>query len=205
MVAVNLGRFARPRTASIFARDPATLGKIVSFILTDVAIPVPGRVRLDLTQSIAISNRVTAARSPIEPIVVDNIRLLPKEITITGSLSATPIGALAATRLGGFGSIIRRDLRELEKLLRIQAVGEPVVLVCSRGVFANMALSVDEQHTGANKVDLTLSLSEIQIVTPLSIAGVLDLDTILSGASSTTNAGAQPVTPTTVPAGVGVG
>lgn len=204
MVAVNLGRFARPRTASIFARDPATLSKIVTFILTDVAIPVPFRVRLDLTQSIAIGNRVTAARSPVEPAVVDNIRLLPKSITINGSLSATPLG-IAATHLGGFGSIIRRDLRELDKLLAIQAKGEPVVLVCARGVFGSMAMSVDEHHDGSNKVDLTLSFEEVRIVTPLSIPGVVDIEAIGNGALSNISAGAQPATAVSAPAGVAGG
>lgn len=201
---VNLGRFARPRTASIFASDPATLGKVVTFILTDVAVPVPNRVRLDLLRRTNVSRPTEAARSPVERVVVDNLRRPPERVSLTGSLSATPLG-IVATRLGGFGSIIRRDLRELEKLRRIQDRREPVVLVLPYRVYSSMAMSIDEDHDGTNKVELALTFEEIRIVSPLSVTGALDLDTILGGAQSQSNMGSQSGQIVSAPTGVAGG
>lgn len=195
---VDLTTFARPNTASIFARDPATLGKILTFILTDLPIPVPGRVRLDMTRNIAVSRRVLAARSPVEPLVVDNIRLQPESVTVSGQLSATPLGPIAS-RLGALGSFIRRDLRELAKLRTIQEVGNPVVLVIGARVYPSMSMSIDEVHDGSDKVELTLTFEEVVIVTPISVAGAPDLEQIRSGAQSTSNAGAQGTTEVTAP------
>jgi hypothetical protein len=201
---VDLASFSRPRTASIFARDPATLGKIVTFILTDLPIPVPNRVRLDLTRSIAASKRVVAARSPVEATVVDNIRSLPEVVTISGQLSATPLGPVAS-RLGFGGPFVRRDLRELSKLRLIQDIGDPVVLVIGARVYPSMAMSIDEVHDGSDKVELTLTFEEVVIVSPIAVAGVPDLEAVLSGASSTTNAGAQGTSTVAAPAGVAGG
>lgn len=199
----TLGR--RSNTASIFASDPATLGKVVAFVLTDVAIPVPNRVRLDLTQSVSIGRRASVARSPLERVVVDNLKLEPETITVQGSLSATPLGPVA-TRLGGFGSAVRRDLRELTKLRKLQARREPVVLVVPARVYLSVALvGIDETHDGRNKVDLSLTFEEIRIVSPIAIEGVLDLETVLAGAGSTTNAGAQPVSTVEVDVEGGLG
>lgn len=194
----------RPNTASIFASDPVTFSKILAFLLVDVAIPVPNRVRLDLTHSVQAGPKVAVARSPVERAVADNIRILPEPVTVVGSLSATPLGPVA-TRLGGFGSAVRRDLIELEKLRRIQARREPVVLVTPARVYQSMAMSIGETHTGTHKVDLVLNFEPIVIVSPLSVTGVLDLNELLAGASSTSQAGAQPTSTVPEPSGVGGG
>lgn len=199
---VNLGQFVRPRTVSIFARNPAVYGQLVTFILTDIAIPVPFRVRLDLTKSIGVTRAATTSRSPVEPLVIDNIRLQPEVVTVQGQLSATPLG-LVASRLGGFSQMIRRDLRELDKLRLIQQTGEPVILVTPMRVYPSMAMSINEAHGDGDKVELALTFEEIEILTPLAVAGTLDLETALQGsvgANATTNAGAQGTTTVTAPA-----
>ncbi len=201
---IDLGQFARPRTVSIFATDPATLGKIVTFILTDTPVPVPQRVRLDLTRSIDVSSRVTCSRSPVEPIIVDNIRTDPQSVTVTGQLSATPLGPIGS-RLGGFGQILRRDLRELNKLRAIQAIGEPVCVVSGPRVWPSMAMSINEKHDGSNKVELVLQFDEVTIISPIQISGVIDLEQVLSGAQSSVNAGPQAATAVPAPAGVAGG
>lgn len=208
MAIINLAKLVRPNTVSIFARDPLadpTIGaKITAFVLTNTVIPSPGRVRLDLTQSMSGGNRVTATRSPVERVVADNIRREPRTLTVTGSLSANPLGLLAA-QLGIVGSIVRRDLRERKKLLAM--IDEPVAVVTPFEIFPSMAMSVDDTHDGSNKVELTLSFEEVRIVSPLTVAGALDLDTLLVGAGSTTNLGAQPTdlvaAPVDVAGGVG--
>lgn len=205
MAAINLGTLRRPNTVSIFASDPVTLGTIVSFILTDIAIPVPNRVRLDLTRSVGASRSATIARSPLERVVADNILHAPEVVTVTGSLSATPLG-LVATRLGGFGSIVRRDLIELEKLRRLHKRSEPVVLITPARVYPSMGMSsIVETHPGSNKVDLSITFEEIRIISPISVAGALDLDAILAGSGSTNNVGAQPTTSVVADVGGGLG
>jgi len=204
MAATNLGTLLRPNTVSIFAGDPASKGKVVAFLLKDVAVPVPGRVRLDLMRQVSASSRATAARSPVERVVADNIRMEPRTVTVTGQLSATPLGVLGVV-LGSFGSIVRRDLRELAKLRRIQERREPVVLVTPGEVFSSMSMSIDESHVGDHRVELTLTFEEIRIVSPLSLIGELDLNAMFGGAASAQQVGGQPTELVTAPAGVAGG
>jgi hypothetical protein len=200
MAVINLASVIRPNTASIFASDPVTKGKVVAFILKNVAIPVPGRVRLDLTQAVSVNRRVTLARSPVERVVVDNIRTEPRTISVTGSLSATPLGAIGVV-MGSFGALIRRDLRETKKLRMFLESGEPVILVTPSEVHESVAItSLQETHSGDNKVELSMTFDEVRIVSPLTIAGVFDLDVILAGSNSTTALGSQPTTEFEIPA-----
>lgn len=200
----SLGLITRPGTASIFASDPATQAKIVVFILQDVAIPVPGRVRLDLLKSMSATSPVTVARSPVERVVADNILIGGRVVRISGTLTATPLGILSA-QLGAFGSIVRRDLRELAKLRRIQATREPVALVTPSEVFTSMAMSIDEVHDGSNKVELSLSFEKIRIVSPLAVLGELDYENLLAGAGSSQQVGAQSTEVVASPPGLGAG
>lgn len=206
MVAVNLGTLRRPGTASIFVLDPVTgAAGVAAFILTDIAVPLPNRARLDLLKSSSATRSITVARSPVERAVSDNIQLGPELVTVTGTLSATPLG-LIASQLGGFGSIIRRDLLELNKLRRFIDVCEPVLLVLPWRIFPTMAItSLTETHPGSNKVELSITFQEIRIVSPLSVAGALDLDAMLAGAGSTSNAGAQPAASVAADVGGGLG
>ncbi len=205
MTAVNLGTLRRPSTASIFASDPATLGSIVSFILTDVAVPVPNRVRFDLLRSMSTTRGATVARSPLERAAADNIQPAPEQITIQGVLSATPLG-LTGSRLGGFGSILRRDLTELKKLRALFERREPVVLVTAARAYPSVAMSnIVETHPGTNKVELSISFEELRIISPLTVAGVLDTDAILTGSATTANGGAQPVASVVADVGGGLG
>lgn len=202
---INLSTLSRPNTVSIFASDPAKLGSIVSFILTNVAVPVPNRVRLDLTRNVSASRRITAARSPLERAVIDNLKIEPETVTVQGSLSATPLGPVA-TKLGAFGGVIRRDLKELNKLRKIHERREPVILVLPARVYLSMAMtSIDETHDGSNKVDLSISFEEVRIVSPVSVSGALDMAELQTGAGSTQNAGAQATTSTNVDVGGGLG
>ena len=205
MVAVNLGTLRRPATASIFALDPV-LGAagVAMFILTDLAIPLPNRARLDLLKSASASRSASIARSPLERSVADNIQPAPEVVTIQGTLSANPLGLGAL--LGGFGSIIRRDLLELKKLRMFFDLREPVLLVLPARVYPSMGIvSINETHPGSNKVELSITLEEMLIVSPLTVAGALDLDAMLAGSAATANAGAQPAASVAADVGGGLG
>jgi hypothetical protein len=201
---MNLAQLIRPNSVSIFASDPATIGKVAAFIFETTPIPVPGRVRLDLTQSINIGRRVRATRSPVERAVADNLVREPVTLSVRGSLSANPLGLLSA-QIGLAGSIVRRDLREVKKLQKIQAAGEPVVVVTPSEIFPSMSMSIDEVHDGSHKVELSLTFEEIRIVSPFTVAVVLDLDTLLAGAGGTSDLGGQPVEVLDEPTAIGGG
>lgn len=204
MAPVNLGVLRRPSTASIFATDPITLSTIVAFILTDTAVPVPGRVRLDLLRTATATRSATAARSPVERAVADNILIAPEVVTVQGTLSATPLGLLGSA-LGGFGSIIRRDLIELNKLRLLFERRDPVVLVLAARSYPSMAITaINETHVGSNKVDLSITLEEIRIISPLTVPAI-DLDVILAGAGGASSAGAQPAVEVAADVGGGLG
>lgn len=204
MSVVNLAKLVRPNTVTVFLQDPTTIGKINAFVLTNTVIPDPTRMRLDLMQSVSVSRRVAATRSPVERAVTDNIRLEPVSFSVQGSMSATPLGLLASI-LGTAGSVVRRDLREMKKLRKFQALRMPVAVVTPFEIFPSMAMSIDEVHDGSNKVDVTLSFEEIVIISPLSVAGVLDLDTLVAGAGSTADLGSTSTDAVTAPADLGAG
>lgn len=192
-----------PNSVSIFAGGPTGVGAFTAFFLNNTGIPVPNRVRLDLTQSVGISRRVTPARSPIESLLIDNIRVDPIVVQVRGSLSANPLG-LVETPLGTLGSQIRRDIRELKKLQAIQAKREPVILVTPTDTFPSMAMSIEETTVGTNKIELTLTFEEVQIVTAASIAGAISA-VVEAGAQNTSASGAQSASAITAPSGVGGG
>lgn len=200
---VSLGALARPNTATIFADDPAQRGKLLAFVLTNVALPSKSRGRFDLLTGGSVSRRHTASRSPLERFTIDDIKAEPLAITITGSISATPLELMGA--LGTLGSVIRRDLREAEKIAYLFALHEPLVVVTPWGVFPSVHGSIDEQHGQGNKVDLTISLEEIRIVSQLTIEALVDLDTILAGGLTETDLGIQPVEQVSAPADLPVG
>lgn len=202
---IDLAQFARPNTATIFADDPLARGKVLAFILENVPVPSRSRVRLDLMKGGQVSRRYTPARSPVEPKVVDHVKREPITVTIQGSLSATPLGLVGAA-LGSFGSIVRRDLRELAKIQALADDREPVIVVAPWATYTSMAItSVDESHPGSNKVDLSLGFEEIMIIDPLSVVGVLDLDALLAGAFESVSVGAQPAASVPAPAGLAAG
>ena len=205
MVAVNLGTLRRPATASIFAIDPVIgAAGVATFILTDIAIPLPNRARLDLLKSSSATRPITVASSPVERSVADNIQIGPETVTVQGTLSATPLGLGA--QLGGFGSIIRRDLLELEKLRRFIALREPMLLVIPARIYPSVAItSMTETHPGSNKVELSISFREVLIISPLTVSGALDLNAMLAGSATTSNAGAQPAAEVAADVGGGLG
>lgn len=181
---VNLANFTRPNSASIFKFDPLNpvdVSRVTTLILTNVVIPVPGRVRLDTTTEWSATTEQRIARSPVERLTTTHIRRGPRVVNVEGTLSATPLGLLGAL-FGSFGSVVRRDISETDKL-RLIIDGNPVALVTPDGrVYPSMACELlNERHGGGNRVRVSLRFSEIRIVSALTVA----LDSILPGASST--------------------
>lgn len=197
--------FTRPNTCSIFSSDPATLGTVLPIVLQNVVFPDPRRVRLDLLHNATGTSRYSPARSPLEEATADDIKKAPRTWSVQGSISATPIGPLA-TQLGAFGSAVRRDLRELDKLRKLADKEEPVVLVLPSEIASSVAItSVVDTHTGPNKVEVVLTFAEMRIVSPFTIAADLDLDELLAGSGAAENAGAQPVEAVDIDVGEGLG
>lgn len=203
-MAVSLGRFARPTTVTILAQDPASFGKLLAFVLQRIPLPGKKHVSLDLAHNGAASKRFTPTRNPVERAVADNVRPEPETLTLSGSISATPLGLAAP--LGAFGSLIRRDLRLVKQLRDLFDRREPLVVVTPWRTYSSMGgTSIDETHVGSNKVDLLLTFDEVRIVDTTLITGLLDLDEALAGAAATEAMGGQATELVDAPVGVAGG
>lgn len=187
----SLGILRRPNSVSIYARDPADSSRVERFLIENTAFGGANAVRLDTMQSASVASPITVTRSPLERAVADNIRIEPRVLSVTGTISATPLrlgGALAGTA----GSLRRRDLLAVERLRNIQLRREPVDVVTPFGVFPSMAMTFTEQHGQGNKVGLTFQFTEMIIVSPYLIEAELDIDEATIGAQAGSDIGAQP-------------
>ena len=193
-------RLLRPKTVAIFKTDPTgaagAIAKVTAFLLTSAIVAdVPGRFRFDLVHQHTATKRYTVTRNPVERIVADNRIREPIALAIRGSVSATPLSGLGPL-LGSFGSLVRRDLMAVEQLELLADSGEPLIVVTPSKVYGSMSLdSFEQTHAGGNKVDVSLSFTEIEIVSPLAIVDAVDINAVVFGASSGSNMGAQPVDP----------
>jgi hypothetical protein len=206
MPALNLSQLAAPSSVSIFAKDPASSGRILAFLLTRVIFPVAGRVRLDLSESEDHRRSYQVSRNPMEPGVTGSIIRNPDTLTVQGFLSATPLGGIVAQQLGAFGSIFRRDRREVENLRTIADKREPVVVVTAERAYASMAIeAMNERHDNrtGNGIAVSLQFSEVRIVSPLLVGGMLDPDALALGAMNTASAGSQAPVEVPDPGGLG--
>lgn len=179
---INLANFTRPNSVSVFKFDPLNpvdVARVTALILSNVVFPVPGRVRLDTAQRWTRTLTQRVARSPVERVVTDNIRPGPVSVVVEGTLSATPLGPLASL-FGSFGSLVRRDITEVEKLREI-VTAKQVVVVTPSEVHLSMACEqLGEAHGDGNRIRVSLRFTEIRIVSPAALA----LDSLNVGASS---------------------
>lgn len=199
---VSLAQLTRPNSVSIFADDPVSRSKLAAFVLTNAVVPSKSRVRLDLTTSGGVSHTYSLTRNPVESSVVTKIRRAPERLTVSGTLSATPLGLGAA--LGQLHSVIRLDLKRRDTLVEIANKCQPVIVVCPWGVYDSMGIeSLEEDHPGSEKVDLTITFGRILIVSEILVETTLDLDTLLAGAPTDAPLGSQPVELVPDPGGLG--
>lgn len=199
---VSLAQLTQPNSVSIFADDPVSRSKLAAFVLTNAVVPSKSRVRLDLTTSGGVSHTYSLTRNPVESSVVTKIRRAPERLTVSGTLSATPLGLGGA--FGALHSIVRRDLKERDKLIAIADACAPVIVVCPWGVYASMGIEdLTEDHPGAEKVDLTITFGRILIVSEILVEATIDLDTLLAGAPTDAPLGSQPVELVPDPGGLG--
>lgn len=191
-MALDLQKLFRQTSVAILAKLPTGGFDVFNLdrVLDNTAIPSSNRVRLDVSPRRNVSRPVRVARNPVERAVGTNIILDPVKVTAQGSLSATPHGRLSRI-FGGAATYVRRDWLELKKLQKIQAKGEPVVIVFPEAIYPSMAITIEETHTGSGKVDLVITGEEIRVANPLTEVAALDLDAI-GGAGSVTDMGAQP-------------
>lgn len=200
---VSLGALTRPNTATIFADDPAQRGRLLAFVLTNVALPAKSRGRLDLLSGGTVSRRWAASRSPLVRVVADDIKPEPIGVTFSGTLSATPLELFGA--LGTAGSVVRRDLLELAKIEALFALREPLIAVTPWGVFASMHGSIDSSHGRGNAVDVSIALEELRIVQAETVEALADLSAALAGGLTESDLGIQPTEAVSFGEGIALG
>ncbi len=214
-LATNIGQFIRPKSVSIFATPieartqfgAAVRTRFVQFLITDVDLSDPGRVTFDLSKSRSRSQNFRWTRSPIESVNADNVIIDPRAVNITGTLSATPLGVLSGAVLAGtFGSIVRRDIQLLERLYTLANTGEPLIVVAPEFTESDMGITViSDRHGEGNKIEISLQLQKVKIVSPLLVEGALDLDSLLAGSFTEESVGSQATSTVPEPSGVSGG
>jgi hypothetical protein len=196
-----IGLRMQPNSVAIWARDPATLGALVSFLISNTDIPLPGRVRLDVTRSIQGSKRYEATRSPVERHVAQDVIRQPLELTVSGILTATPLSVFRPPIPFG---IARLDLIELAKLKAIADRRDIVIVTTPVGVYPSMVItSLEDRHGEGEKVDLTISFSEIQIASPILVDVAMDVDSLIASHYGSFNSGGQSGSSVPDPGGLG--
>lgn len=206
MAAIDL-KLVRPSSVAIFRKKPSEIGYVVAFILSEIGIPSSKRVKMDLSTSRTHNKTFRATRNPVESSTASAILRDPEVFSVTGRLSANPLGAFgAAAVLGTLGSLVRRDLIEVGKLRAIADEREPVVVVTPERVYTSMAItSMSEVYDKAsgNGSILSLTFQEIRIVSPVTLSGVVDVDTLVAAQMETLNMGTQSPTDVADPGGFG--
>lgn len=204
---LNLTQLVRPTTVTIFASDPVNRSKALAFLISRVSGLVPSasefanyggmtkQAHMHLLKSMQSSMSFTATRNPIEKYIADNIIPEPESLNISATLSANPVGyngllGPVAGLTGAVGSIIRLDLSTLSTLRELAKAREPVIVVTPVRTYVDMAItSINETHTGPNKVELQITFQTLTIMEMIPKPSVFDAADV--GTYSIENIGAQ--------------
>ena len=173
MSLVDISAWISPNSVSIFIQPPGR--GFVPFLLANVPIPDPSRVRLDLSESETHTRSWTITRNPIERLVAQNRIKEPLRLSVTGMLCATPLQS--PMQFAGLGRLDRVMLEQLYTLLE----QELVFIVTPEGKFANMACTsvvANYDESTGNAVQLAMEFEQMQIVSPILIDSAFDSDVL---------------------------
>lgn len=197
MSLIDISSWLSPNSVSIFIQPPGQA--FVQFLLANVPIPDPSRVRLDLAESETHSRSWSITRNPVERMVAQNRIREPLRLSITGMLCATPLQS--PLQFTGLGRLDRVMLEQLYVLLE----REVVFIVTPEGKFANMAcasITANYDESTGNGVQLSMEFEQISIVSPVLVSSAFDSD-VLNVVQSPTNQGPSASTTITDPGGLG--
>lgn len=208
MASLNLGGLARANSVTIFKSDPAGLNQALAFILSGFAIPSDQRARFDVTDSETETLTFTPIRERVEKGLAVTIGTTANPVTFSASgiLTATPLGLEAV--FGVFGALVRRDLEEYKRFVEIAQAREPVWVINRERPLPPMLITRIARTKGpdtGNSVRLAVDFEEARIVSPLGVVQIVDLDSYLAGAASSSPAGTQGTTVANVPPDVAAG
>lgn len=204
MVSVaNLGSLMRPASVSVWTKDPQSIGKFVAFLISRVNIPSPSRFLFDITESENHGRSYRVTRNPVEGIASDNVIRNPDTLTVTGFLSANLLGSPIEVALGGLGSFMRRDRKELENLRRIADLRNPVVVWTPERTYPSMIIESISEHydkSTGNGAGVTVQFVEVRVLTPGLVVSLDPADAAI-GAATSAGMGSQAPTSTPDPGG----
>lgn len=194
MPTIPQSEFIRPTSVTVFKRDPAGLGLAAAFLLSNTAAPSSARARFDLTENETETLTFDAIDEPMEQGIAATIATIkgPDVFVASGILTATPLDLFGV--LGAFGSIVRRDLTEYQRFVALAEAREPVIVVARERAFPSMAIAqiVRTKAPGdGNSVRLQVTFRQTRIVLPAGVVELVDLNSLLMGASSSADAGTQ--------------
>ena len=181
-----LGQFLAPSTVSIFLQPPGV--GFVPLLLSQVSIPSPNKVSLNLAETETFERRYTIPRNPVERLTGQNRVKEPDTLTLTGMLSAHPIFSPLQS-----AGLARLDKRELLKLRTLLETSQSFIVTPERP-YKDMSCTYYQETFDENTGDgvrLTLRFEELRIALPGFIDQAFDPDALAIGAASVSALGPQ--------------
>lgn len=199
MTIAQLSSWIQPNSVSIFVQPPGQA--FVAFLLTNVSVPNPTRVRLDLADTEDAERHYSITRNPVERLVAQNVIREPDRLQVTGMLTAHPL--LSPMQHAGLARLDKIALLQLKMIINQPL---PLFIVTPEDRHANMkCVSLREHYdeTTGEGVALSLAFEEILFAIPGLVEAALDMDALKFGAASSSAIG--PTTPTEIvdPGGLG--
>lgn len=224
-----LEALAGPTTCTIYLLEPTTLLPIEP-IVDIVPAVTPFRQALDVVTSSTKRRTFSVTPYPVQggPTITPHVHKQLDQLSVTGVISGSPsyqiqgsLSLLAALATGGgvdrriaLASKVpgfpqpRRDLMQLQMLELLSNKKFPVMVVTPEGSMPKAWIRSIVRNNSADMgeaTDVQLDFVEARIVSPLFADALLDLDETLGGAGSTADAGGQPTSDFSAPAGLGGG
>jgi hypothetical protein len=189
MALIGPGQIVSLRSATILQQDPAGANVARIFFLLNAAIDVPQRVRYDVVSERTYTTRVQPTRNPVQfgADITDHARAVPPVIRLTGTISDTPLGAVAAV-VAAVRPWRKRSIAEFRKLEEMRDKRELVTVATSLKFLSDMLITeVTERHTpqSGRALEISMILEKQRIVGPAIDLPVPDLDQILNDSGST--------------------
>ncbi len=209
-----------PTTATIYKLDPTGLLPVEPLIDLVPAVS-PNRQSIDIVASSTYIEAFRVTRNPIQSgfDVTSHVKKELATLKIQGVISGAPIlaiagaigailgaanaasdGAIVESGAQALGAVIpgfpapRRDIMQLQ-MLRLLAGNRKPVMVVTPDLTLPRALITRIQRVNGPSVgvgtEVSIDFVEARIIAPQFVDAVLDLDEVLGGKTSTTNAGGQ--------------
>jgi len=163
-----------------------------------------GSISVDASISESHVTSADITENPVEEgaKITDHVQIKPKQLTMTGVISDSPINFAVVDNITGAANTIfnalgktKRSIDAYNRLVDLQNTREPFTVTTGLTVYNNMILSslqVDREATKANAIYFTATLQEIRIAKTQAIVSTENLaDSVKNLGAKKSNLGNQ--------------